>query len=30
VVSKPKKPKLREEPEVTVYLEELTEDLYVE
>jgi hypothetical protein len=30
VVSKPKKPKLREEPEVTVYLEELTEDPYVE
>jgi hypothetical protein len=28
VVSKPKKPKLREEPEVTVYSEELVEDPY--
>jgi hypothetical protein len=30
VVAKPKKPKLREEPEITVYLEELTEDPYLE
>jgi hypothetical protein len=30
VVAKPKKPKLREEPEITVYLEELTEDPYFE
>lgn len=30
VVAKPKKPKLREEPEITVYLEELIEDPYIE
>ena len=30
VVAKPKKPKLREEPEITVFLEELTEDPYLE
>ena len=30
IVAKPKKPKLREEPEITVYLEELTEDPYLE
>ena len=30
VVAKPKKPKLREEPEVTVYLEELIEEPYIE
>jgi hypothetical protein len=30
VVAKPKKPKLREEPEPTVYCEELVEDPYVE
>jgi hypothetical protein len=30
VVAKPKKPKLREEPEPTVYCEELVEDSYLE